>query len=794
VVPRVGARRLALLAAVAAAGELGTTRDRLIGLFWPEVDEDHGRHSLRQALYALREEAGPVLQQAGASLFLNPALASSDIAEFRAALAAGELATAARLYRGTFLDGFYLVGAEDFERWVETERARLAGAVTTAVRTLATQADDAGTPELAIGWWDRLSQLEPLSGRTAVAHARALVTLGDRARALAVLRAHKTRVRRELESDPDREVAALIAELQRPVAPEAAPRAGPSHGPVPVRVPSPGASELAPVRPRRGVQAGLAVVAVALLMMAARMAGLWGTPTPETGTESAVALRFYEEGLENFRGGRVQVARPLMEAALREDTTFAMAAYYLALMGEGQAWELRQRALRLAQRAPLSQRMQIQAEILQRDHDPAAVAVAREWTERFPGEGQAFAVLGATLQFAGDWAGSAAALERSIALMEARGEDQNRCGLCGPLDQLINLYLWWDSLPAVERVARRSLMRYPDRTWPVAALAVAAARSGDSVRAMQHLDRLAAATEGGASDGHAIRVLLTLEAYDAVIEAGRRVICLEGEGEAGGARWMTAIALRNLGRLEEAQRVVSTGRLGDSPAPLVVPGPIYPLEGIIALERGDPVRAAELLEIQGTQERARAEGVKARWRTWQATLVGTALAAAGDTSAVRALADTAAYWGARSLYGRDQRSHHFLRGLLLAAQGQDAGAVDEYREAIFSPSLGYTRVNLELGRALIRLGRGAEAVPVLQAALRGEVDASNLYVTRTELHEVLGDAFRQAGQVDSAAVHLRAVVRALAGADRTFSARRIAAERWLRQNSGGLGNASRAFP
>jgi tetratricopeptide (TPR) repeat protein len=532
------------------------------------------------------------------------------------------------------------------------------------------------------------------------------------------------------------------------------------------------------------VHAGVALLALALVVAIGRVAGIGAEPATEAGTDSPVAKRFYEEGLGNFRGGQVEVARSLMEAALREDTTFAMAAYYLAIMGEGHAWELRQRALRLAQRAPLPQRIQIQAEILRRDHDPGAVAVAREWTERVPGEGEAFVVLGATLHVAGDWAGSAAALERALSILDAQEEDRSACGLCGALDQLINVYLWWDSLPAVERVARRSLMRYPDRTWPVAALAMAAARSGDSVRALQHLGRLTAAREGATFDPLGLRILLTLEAYDQVVETGRRLLASARPGEVATARWMVAIALRNQGRMAEAQQVVSAGRVGDGPAPLVPPEPIYPLEAIIALERGNPVRAAALFEIQGTQEIVRAEGVRARWLTWQATLVGTALAAAGDTVAVRALMDTAAYWGARSLYGRDQRAHHFLRGLLLAARGLDAEAVGEYRQAIHSPSLGYTRVNLELGRALVRLGRPAEAIPVLHAALRGEVDASNLYVTRTELHEVLGDAFRQAGQPDSAAVHLRAVVRALAQADRPFVARRHAAERWLRAQVG----------
>jgi len=47
-------RRLALLAALAAAGEQGRSRDQLLLLFWPDGTQSRGRHSLEQLLYAIR--------------------------------------------------------------------------------------------------------------------------------------------------------------------------------------------------------------------------------------------------------------------------------------------------------------------------------------------------------------------------------------------------------------------------------------------------------------------------------------------------------------------------------------------------------------------------------------------------------------------------------------------------------------------------------------------------------------------------------------------------------------------
>src|SRR6185503_49090 len=82
-----------------------------------------------------------------------------------------------------------------------------------------------------------------------------------------------------------------------------------------------------------------------------------------------------------------------------------------------------------------------------------------------------------------------------------------------------------------------------------------------------------------------------------------------------------------------------------------------------------------------------------------------------------------------------------------------------------SPTYGYTRINLELGRALVALGRPSEGIAIVRAGLRGGIDGSNLYVSRTELHELLAQLFDAARQPDSAVAHYTVVERAWRGAD-----------------------------
>jgi hypothetical protein len=205
----------------------------------------------------------------------------------------------------------------------------------------------------------------------------------------------------------------------------------------------------------------------------------------------------------------------------------------------------------------------------------------------------------------------------------------------------------------------------------------------------------------------------------------------------------------------------------------------------VALEAGDSRTAAGFFEMAPVVNDSFPAGIRAREMTWRIVRVAMARGAAGDTAALRRLADSAETWGRRSLFGRDARGHHYIRGLLHSLAGRHEEAVSEFRAAMFAPSLGFTRVNYELARSLLRLNRPREAVAVLQPSVRGTMDASNLYVSRTDLHELLAESFAGAGQPDSAAVHYRKVVNAWRRADPQFHARRDKAAAWLLQHAPG---------
>ncbi|HEY6830200.1 MAG TPA: hypothetical protein VI259_25280, partial [Gemmatimonadaceae bacterium] len=51
-------RLLAILSILAAAGERGVTRDKLLSLLWADGDAEKSRHALTQSLYHIRKVLG----------------------------------------------------------------------------------------------------------------------------------------------------------------------------------------------------------------------------------------------------------------------------------------------------------------------------------------------------------------------------------------------------------------------------------------------------------------------------------------------------------------------------------------------------------------------------------------------------------------------------------------------------------------------------------------------------------------------------------------------------------------
>lgn len=518
-----------------------------------------------------------------------------------------------------------------------------------------------------------------------------------------------------------------------------------------------------------------------------------GTHPPTTAlagvtTTSLVARGFYEEGVRAYYQGDPKAALRLFRAALAEDSTFAMAAYFAARSARGvepaALLAYAAQAVRMSHRATERERLLIAIEWADASNNPSLPALADSLSRRYVLEPEEELAVGRALAWSGDFSGAIprfrrAAQRDSVSLaspVSSQAGRQQPCTACEAQYHLISTYTAIDSAAAAERVTRELIRRQPRSPAPWMNLAVVLAIRGRHQEARAAL-RTRQALFAEPFDDVFDRVIVALRAGD-FAETDR---LLEDRVRNGSpsvqteALWWQVVSLRNQGRLVHALAVAT--RLRDMSG---LPEPTTRLalaQVLFELGRAGEA-AAHFSTATRTGVRVPAEapdnapGLQARTLAWTLTHTAVAYAAAGDTVQLARLVDSVHVLGTNGAYWRDRALHHHLRGLLHLARGRRDDAVTELRRAIVSPTQGYTRSNFELGRLLLTLGRGADAVAVLAPALRGDLQASNYYVTHAELHEALARAFEMAGQRDSARVHHAWVENAWRFADPAFAARR----------------------
>jgi DNA-binding SARP family transcriptional activator len=368
-------RRLALLAVLAAAGMQGRSRDHLLLLFWRDATQPQARHSLEQLLYAIRSSIDEAVFAGVNSVRLNPAIISSDVAEFHGALERGDLEGAAKEYRGPFLDGFFLSDAPEFEQWVDAERARLSRSYCGVLERLAQGADAARDHSTAVRWWRKLAEADPVSGRNAAGLIRALMNAGDHAAALQHAEHYEAVVARELDTSVGPAVASLVAEVRAKTKTERVTVLKAASPPPPHKAQAaPTQADATPVdqpQPQRSLRRRSAAYAIgAVVIFVTIAAALWLRATPSDNTLSRIkhgstrnvaAYELYLRGndpalLRSDSGARAGLA--YFSQALALDPNYAAAYAGLASMhlriGFGDDTELsRPDRLALAEQAAL---------------------------------------------------------------------------------------------------------------------------------------------------------------------------------------------------------------------------------------------------------------------------------------------------------------------------------------------------------------------------------------------------------------------------------------------------------
>ena len=492
-------------------------------------------------------------------------------------------------------------------------------------------------------------------------------------------------------------------------------------------------------------------------------------------TRSLVAYRMYEQGIRAYYRGDLHAALGLFDSALGEDSLFALAAYYDALSDPVPASYVTrmERARRLAARATDRERLTILAGWAYSVSSPTLREIAETLATRYPTEVEGHLYSGIARVYEGDFLGGLVPLQRVIAMdsLGLRG-DGSQCGACDALRWRVSAYELADSLPAAEREARRWARLQPHSRPAVNAVIEVIERQGraaesDSIfRAMAPAD-LPYDLMVEYQVGHLIR-LGDHAAAERLLAAQIRQGNPRQQAEAYA---ILVIALREQGRLTEALDAARHTRQTAAERPRGATLSSV-LEGQVELEMGRFGGASALFDsLSRVHNPGDAPSQLARATVWMLAQASGARRSAGDTVTLGRLADSVRVLGAESIYGRDRRLYHHVRGLLLAARGDDAGAINELKSGIYSLTEGFTRTNYELAKVYLRDRRPRDAVAVLQPVFRGTLESSNLYLNRTEAHELLAQAWDAAGARDSAAAHYAWVSNAWSAADPSLGAR-----------------------
>lgn len=241
-------KRLALLVYLTLATPRSYhRRDKLLALFWPELDTDRGRDALNQALRFLRRSLGNelIVSRGMEEVGVDHALVHCDALHFEELLEAGRGADALSEYRGGLLDGFHVSAAVEFDTWLEQERTRLRGRARDAAAALREAAAEAGDTAAALIWARRALSLagEEIDFRRLLALYE---ESGDRAAALRAYQEFAERLKAELDIEPAPETRALVERLRAPV--------GAAHvDPLAQLIPSPAPSPVPASEPGRAL-------------------------------------------------------------------------------------------------------------------------------------------------------------------------------------------------------------------------------------------------------------------------------------------------------------------------------------------------------------------------------------------------------------------------------------------------------------------------------------------------------------------------------------------------------------
>ena len=222
----------ALLAYLAVEADRPHSRDKLAGLLWSEWPDQDARNNLRYALSNLRLVIGdrthaddceatlPVLLISRQTIqFSGTSDSWVDVTALTTLLETStptiqELEEAVALYRGEFLEGFFIADSVPFEEWVLIKREQFRRQLLTVLCRLATTHERRGEYGRALPYAYRQIELEPWQEQAHRQLIRLLALNGQRGAALAQYEVCQRALTEELGVEPAQETTRLYEQIR----------------------------------------------------------------------------------------------------------------------------------------------------------------------------------------------------------------------------------------------------------------------------------------------------------------------------------------------------------------------------------------------------------------------------------------------------------------------------------------------------------------------------------------------------------------------------------------------------
>jgi len=191
-------------------------RSTLASLFWPESPESNALASLRVAISALKKNVGKNLEisqnsigmKKGTRLYL-------DVFDLETYLAKKQVDKALEIYRGDFLQSFFVQGAIEFEDWRLWESERLRKKLISAMQNAVSNEIGVGNHKRAQDLSRQLLKLDNLNEFAHHQYMLALALDGQRTTALKHYSICRETLLQELGVRPSKEIKILHNEIQQ---------------------------------------------------------------------------------------------------------------------------------------------------------------------------------------------------------------------------------------------------------------------------------------------------------------------------------------------------------------------------------------------------------------------------------------------------------------------------------------------------------------------------------------------------------------------------------------------------